>query len=1415
MNYIRKQFIGANQVDQTKILIDNNSFLRGRNFANSGDVNLLRVNISDEIEIGTTLNLGGFRATNSGAAVGATDLVTKSYVDALAAGVDPKESVHLATTSVSDFTGASYATTPSNGRFTSGPTSLDSVSVVTGRRYLIKDRADQKQNGIYVYDGAGQYTRAPDQDGSPASEVSGGNFTFVEQGTSQAGRGYVVVGNGILTLNTDNIVWTLFSTVATNTFTDDLFRIKDNGDLTKQLAFEVAAISAATTRTITVGDESINISTGASSSFLNRTLSNGSGTLPVANGGTNIATYAVGDILYASATGVLSKLPIGTAAQILTVAAGLPSWATQAAAANTALSNLASTAINTSLIFGSGVAGILKTIDTAGASPSLSLSTGISSLSGQDSGAMSLITGAGTVTNNGSGSWTGGTGSAVGNRRSGSVNLTSGTTVGALSGDINISSGTGGASGNINIFTPDNSGGGLGGSQGNILISAGHGGSSGPAGTLTISTTNNSSSASGAMSIFTGAQVNGNGGDSGALSISTGNSAGHNSGNLTISIGTAGGGNGGAGIRGLIKLLNGTEGVTGHIAMAQDTTGGMIWSSSGLLSSLTISSTTLATPAAPSGTPLTTGGTLVAGSNFAKIVAVDVNGRVTTAGAESATVTTTTATSSIVWSWTAIPGAASYQIWVSTTAGTEASFFTSNGSNTRFLQTTTSGTAGTIPATANTGFLITNAFAGGTTTTATAAGTTTLTPISTMNQQFTGVTTQTAVLPDATRLPVGTTYNVLNRSTGIVTVNANGGGLLAAVSGGSQGQFTLVSNGTSAGTWDVALTSNGANQALSNLTSPTAINQALLFGSGVAGSLKTADNTGATQNLLLATGQNTTAAAASGSITVQTGQSNPTAGATSGSIALNTGNGNGASGGISFNTGLSNNAASGGMSFNIGNSQSTNSGSFSFLTGTNGGNASTGGFSVTTGNCTTSPTGFFSGSINLTTGSGLTSAGSGNISLITGAGASAIGTIKFFRTGIAPVVGQPWIASVVDGTGYYGSLLGPAIYGLSTSLPFYTTGTASQSGTTVTGSGTTFTAAMVGMYFVWGSGLTSGIITAFTSGTQITVSTSQTIGAGTGFSINRPILSSPIVTTDSRPNGAASGAGGTIPAGANFAKIVAIDGFGNQSAPSTESVQINTAGATSSITWTWAPVPGAVSYQIWVSTTTGTEANFFTSISNSFVQTLPAASGTAGTIPVLNATRPTFVSGLSIGGVGVSLNGSTSGSLIHKASAATTSYTVTWPATQGAAGTVPTNDGAGNLTWTAPGAGSGPSWTKYTVSHTALQAAALTNDIQLFSLPTNGVIQGVVISHSTAFSGGAIATYTISVGITGNLTKYAGAFDVFQATGAGVGQTTNVMDFEDKTTTTSIRIAAVSTGANLNQSTTGSVDVWVLTSTLP
>ena len=51
------------------------------------------------------------------------------------------------------------------------------------------------------------------------------------------------------------------------------------------------------------------------------------GTLVAANGGTSFNTYATGDVIYASAANTLAKLAAGADGEVLTLAAGVPSWA--------------------------------------------------------------------------------------------------------------------------------------------------------------------------------------------------------------------------------------------------------------------------------------------------------------------------------------------------------------------------------------------------------------------------------------------------------------------------------------------------------------------------------------------------------------------------------------------------------------------------------------------------------------------------------------------------------------------------------------------------------------------------------------------------------------------------------------------------------------------------------------------------------------------------------------------------------------------------------------------------------------------------------------------------------------------------------------------------------------------------------
>lgn len=91
----------------------------------------------------------------------------------------------------------------------------------------------------------------------------------------------------------------------------------------------------------------------------------------------------------------------------------------------------------------------------------------------------------------------------------------------------------------------------------------------------------------------------------------------------------------------------------------------------------------------------------------------------------------------------------------------------------------------------------------GFTTTATAAGTTTLTVNSTYHQFFTGTTTQTVTLPDATTLATGFSFKVHNDSTGAVTINKNGGVGLFILAGGTEAEIICTDISTAAGVWDV------------------------------------------------------------------------------------------------------------------------------------------------------------------------------------------------------------------------------------------------------------------------------------------------------------------------------------------------------------------------------------------------------------------------------------------------------------------------------------------------------------------------------------------------------------------------------------------------------------------------------------
>lgn len=200
---------------------------------------------------------------------------TKGYVDAARQGLDVKQSVRVATT----------GTVNRSIDLQVGQVLDTDVTLVNGDRVLVKDQGTVSENGIYVVLTTGGPVRATDADGTPdTGEVSGGTFTFVEEGAVNADSGWVVSTNGPVNVGTDPMAWVQFSGAGSITAGDGLS--KDGNILN---------VNVVTDRTVITGDAVDIASTyvGQSSITTLGTITTGvwNGTdIAVADGGTGSGT---------------------------------------------------------------------------------------------------------------------------------------------------------------------------------------------------------------------------------------------------------------------------------------------------------------------------------------------------------------------------------------------------------------------------------------------------------------------------------------------------------------------------------------------------------------------------------------------------------------------------------------------------------------------------------------------------------------------------------------------------------------------------------------------------------------------------------------------------------------------------------------------------------------------------------------------------------------------------------------------------------------------------------------------------------------------------------------------------------------------------------------------------------------------
>lgn len=157
--------------------------------------------------------------TINGTPTADTHAVTKSYVDNVTAGLNFHEAVHAATTTnlVATYNNGTAGVGATLTADANGALVIDGHTLIVGDRVLVKDQTNQTQNGIYdVTDiGSGStpwiLTRSSDSDNSPVGEMAGGDFCFVQQGTVNAGYGYINNTDGAITIGTTNITYTQFS----------------------------------------------------------------------------------------------------------------------------------------------------------------------------------------------------------------------------------------------------------------------------------------------------------------------------------------------------------------------------------------------------------------------------------------------------------------------------------------------------------------------------------------------------------------------------------------------------------------------------------------------------------------------------------------------------------------------------------------------------------------------------------------------------------------------------------------------------------------------------------------------------------------------------------------------------------------------------------------------------------------------------------------------------------------------------------------------------------------------------------------------------------------------------------------------------------------------------------------------------